>query len=104
MYLTGIMTDELRNFLELNFPKSKSKDFILGVADPKIGASISDGTKISCRSNDFVLELLRGVRLHFERFISDLKVVAFTVWGYPFDVSLDSCRCRHISLLWAYPS
>ncbi|KAG1371180.1 nucleolar protein 56 [Cocos nucifera] len=30
-------------------------------------------TKIPCQSNEFVLELLRGVRLHFDRFIKDLK-------------------------------
>ncbi|KAJ6676525.1 NUCLEOLAR PROTEIN 5 NUCLEOLAR PROTEIN NOP5 NOP58 [Salix viminalis] len=48
----GIMTDELRNFLELNLPKVK------------------EGKKAN---NDFVHEILRGVRLHFERFIKDLK-------------------------------
>lgn len=69
----GIMTDELRSFLELSFQNSKAKEFVLGVADSKLGASISEGTKISCRSNEFMLELLRGVRLHFERFIKDLK-------------------------------
>ncbi|KAH9614112.1 hypothetical protein KSS87_008226 [Heliosperma pusillum] len=70
----GIMTDELRNCLDLNFPeKSKSKDLVLGVADSKLGASIFEETKLSCRSNEFVLELLRGVRQHFDKFIKDLK-------------------------------
>ncbi|KAK4774539.1 hypothetical protein SAY86_009474 [Trapa natans] len=72
----GIMTDELRNFLELNLPKvkdSKKAKFSLGVAEPKIGSHISEVTKIPCQSNEFVLELLRGVRLHFDRFIKDLK-------------------------------
>ncbi|CAO2827032.1 unnamed protein product [Amaranthus hypochondriacus] len=69
----GIMTDELRNFLELSFQNSKAKEFFVGVADPKLGASISEGTKIVCRSNEFIQELLRGVRFHFERFIKDLK-------------------------------
>lgn len=69
----GIMTDELRNFLELSFQNSKAKEFFLGVYDSKLGASISEATKISCRSNEFVLELLRGVRLHFDKFIKDLK-------------------------------
>ena len=75
-----MMTDELRNFLELNFPKSKAKDFVLGVADPKLGASISEGAKIPCRSNDFIQELLRGVRSHFEKFIKDLKVAIFVLF------------------------
>ncbi|KAH8486750.1 hypothetical protein H0E87_025669 [Populus deltoides] len=72
----GIMTDELRNFLELNLPKvkeGKKAKFSLGVAEPKIGSHIFEVTKLPCQSNDFVHELLRGVRLHFERFIKDLK-------------------------------
>ncbi|OAY30713.1 nucleolar protein 56 [Manihot esculenta] len=72
----GLMTDELRSFLELNLPKvkeGKKPKFSLGVAEPKLGSHIFEETKIPCQSNEFVLELLRGVRLHFERFIKDLK-------------------------------
>ncbi|KAL9439009.1 hypothetical protein AB3S75_024632 [Citrus x aurantiifolia] len=72
----GLMTNELRNFLELNLPKvkeGKKAKFSLGVSEPKIGSHIFEETKIPCQSNEFVLELLRGVRLHFDRFIKDLK-------------------------------
>ncbi|RZC60638.1 hypothetical protein C5167_022390 [Papaver somniferum] len=71
----GIMTDELRNFLELNLKikEGKKPKFSLGLAEPKIGSHISEETKIPCQSNEFVLELLRGIRLHFDRFIKDLK-------------------------------
>ncbi|XP_074589016.1 nucleolar protein 56-like [Curcuma longa] len=72
----GLMTEELRNFLELNLPKvkdGKKAKFSLGVAEPKVGSQIFELTKIPCQSNEFVLELLRGVRLHFDRFIKDLK-------------------------------
>ncbi|KAK4775593.1 hypothetical protein SAY87_023554 [Trapa incisa] len=72
----GIMTDELRNFLELNLPKvkdAKKAKFSLGIAEPKIGSHISEVTKIPCQSNEFVLELLRGVRLHFDTFVKNLK-------------------------------
>ncbi|KAK9278100.1 hypothetical protein L1049_027658 [Liquidambar formosana] len=72
----GLMTDELRNFLELNLPKvkeGKKPKFSLGVAEPKIGSHIFEVTKIPCQCNEFVLELLRGVRMHFDRFIKDLK-------------------------------
>lgn len=71
------MTDELRNFLELSLPKvkdGKKAKFSLGIAEPKLGSHIHEVTKIPCQSNDFVLELLRGIRLHFERFIESLKV------------------------------
>jgi nucleolar protein 56 len=72
----GLMTDELRNFLEINLPKvkeGKKPKFSLGVAEPKLGSHILETTKIPCQSNEFILELLRGVRLHFDKFIKDLK-------------------------------
>ncbi|XP_042502552.1 nucleolar protein 56-like [Macadamia integrifolia] len=72
----GVMTEELRNFLALNLPKvkeSKKNKFSVGVSEPKIGSHIFEETKIPCQSNEFVLELVRGVRLHFDRFIKDLK-------------------------------
>ncbi|XP_078432907.1 nucleolar protein 56-like [Wolffia australiana] len=72
----GILTDELRNFLESTFPKTKEgkkPKYSLGLAEPKIGSQISETTKIPCQSNEFVLELLRGVRLHFDRLIDSLK-------------------------------
>nr|GLL33321.1 nucleolar protein 56-like [Ipomoea trifida] len=71
------MTDELRNFLEFTLPKvkeSKKAKFSLGLAEPKLGSHIFEETKIPCQSNEFVLELLRGVRLHFEKFIENLKL------------------------------
>ncbi|KAI8020315.1 Nucleolar protein 56 [Camellia lanceoleosa] len=68
------MTDELRNFLELTLPKikdGKKPKFNLGVAEPKIGSHVFEVTKT--HSNEFVLELIRGVLLHFDRFIENLK-------------------------------
>ncbi|XP_019096640.1 PREDICTED: nucleolar protein 56-like isoform X2 [Camelina sativa] len=73
----GVMTDELRSLLELNLPKvkeGKKPKFSLGLAEPKLGSHIFEATKIPCQSNEFVLELLRGVRQHFDRFIKDLKI------------------------------
>ncbi|KAM7477203.1 hypothetical protein LguiB_024446 [Lonicera macranthoides] len=72
----GQMTDELRNFLEVSLPKvkeGKKPKFSVGVAEPKLGSHIYEVTKFPCKSNEFVLELLRGVRLHFDRFIENLK-------------------------------
>ncbi|KAL6989001.1 snoRNP complex protein nop56 [Sarracenia purpurea var. burkii] len=72
----GHMTEELRNFLELTLPKVKElkkPKFTLGVSEPKIGSHIFEVTKIPCQSNEFVLELFRGVRLHFDRFIENQK-------------------------------
>ena len=72
------MTDELRNFLELNLPKvkeGKKAKYSLGVMETKIGSHISEATGIPCQSNEFVQELLRGVRLHFNQFVGHLKVM-----------------------------
>uniref|UniRef100_A0A0E0EFM1 Nucleolar protein 56 n=1 Tax=Oryza meridionalis TaxID=40149 RepID=A0A0E0EFM1_9ORYZ len=77
----GIMTDELRSFLELNLPKvkeGKKAKYSVGVMEPKVGSHISEATGIPCQCNEFVQELLRGVRLHFDHFIDQLKVVDFT--------------------------
>lgn len=85
------MTDELRSFLELNLPKVKDgrkPKFSLGLAEPKIGSHIFEETKIPCQSNEFVLELLRGVRLHFDRFIKDLKVWFFSVSSTELDFAV----------------
>ena len=89
--MAGVMTAELRSFLELNLPKvkeGKKPKFSLGTSEPKLGSHILEATKIPCQSNEFVLELLRGVRLHFDRFIKDLKMstllflcVWFTVYA-----------------------
>ncbi|GJU43255.1 nucleolar protein 56-like protein [Tanacetum coccineum] len=62
----GQMTDESRDFLETSLPKvkeGKKPKYSLGVSDSKIG----------CQSNEFVLELIRGIRLHFDTFITNLK-------------------------------
>lgn len=86
--ISGILTDELRSFLELHLPKvkgGKKSKFSLGVMEPKIGSQISELTKIPCQSNEFVHEILRGVRLHFDRFIKDLKVCIL------FRISFRSC-------------
>eukprot|EP00249_Psilotum_nudum_P018167 c26671_g2_i1 orf=219-2072(+) len=72
----GILTDELQNFLELNLPKvkeGKKVKFSLGVAEPKLGSHIFETLGIPCQSNAFTSELFRGIRLHFHRFIKDLK-------------------------------
>ncbi|GJR35622.1 nucleolar protein 56-like protein [Tanacetum coccineum] len=72
----GQMTEELRSFLESSLPavkEGKKAKFSLGVAEPKIGSQISEETKIPCQSNEFVLEIIRGIRLHFDTFIQNLK-------------------------------
>lgn len=73
------MTDELKNFLELNLPKvkkddgKKKKKFQLGVSESKLGNSIQEESGIPCVCNDFTGEVLRGVRMHATRFFKELE-------------------------------
>ena len=74
--------------------------FSLGVSDPKIGSQISEVTKIPCQSNEFVSELLRGVRFHFDTFVGDLKVSVSSCLFLCFCVQ-DNC-VLFLSLIYIY--
>jgi nucleolar protein 56 len=73
----GQLTDALKGFLEANLPKSKgskgSAKYSLGVSDAKLGAAIHEELSAPCECNEKVLELTRGIRCHFERFVKGLK-------------------------------
>eukprot|EP00612_Vaucheria_litorea_P004522 CAMPEP_0171460198 /NCGR_PEP_ID=MMETSP0945-20130129/5160_1 /TAXON_ID=109269 /ORGANISM="Vaucheria litorea, Strain CCMP2940" /LENGTH=504 /DNA_ID=CAMNT_0011986333 /DNA_START=86 /DNA_END=1597 /DNA_ORIENTATION=- len=70
-----MVTSDLLNFLEMNLPKakkSKKKSYTLGVIEPGLGSTIQDSTDIPCKSDDTVKELIRGIRLHFSKFVKEL--------------------------------
>lgn len=90
----GVLDDTLKGFLEMNIPKSKDakkSKIQLGVQEEKLGSAISESTclqyalthagslcvplalNISCTKSTTVLELLRGIRLHFSKFLRELK-------------------------------
>ncbi|GFH06734.1 nucleolar protein, component of C/D snoRNPs, partial [Haematococcus lacustris] len=72
----SVLTDDLKNFLTTNLPKvkdSKKAKFKLGVSDPKLGSAIQEATAVPCMANEMVGEVLRGIRLHFARFIDGLQ-------------------------------
>ncbi|CAI5973491.1 unnamed protein product [Closterium sp. NIES-64] len=74
----GLLTPELQSFLEMNLPKAKGKagkkpSYQLGVSESKLGSAIQETAGVPCVSNDLVMELMRGVRLHFARFVKELK-------------------------------
>jgi nucleolar protein 56 len=67
----GEPTKSLLDWLELNIPK---KDKVtLGLIEPKLGNALSELCQYKCKSNDLVLELMRGIRVHFSRFLTALK-------------------------------
>ncbi len=69
------MSEDLRAFLEANLPAHKSgkaPKWFLGVSDPKIGNAVQEGAGIPCNSNDTIAEIVRGIRLHFDRYVAAL--------------------------------
>lgn len=73
----GIPNQLLIEFLGSNLPKAKKdkKDakFVLGVVDTKLGGALSESVGYKCRNDETVLELMRGIRLHFVHFVKGLK-------------------------------
>ncbi|OMH81898.1 Nucleolar protein 56 [Zancudomyces culisetae] len=73
MVSEGMCGERLKGFLELNLMGSKKKSNVLGVIDRGLAVSIKGETGISCISNEVSAELIRGIRLHEDKFIKDLK-------------------------------
>ncbi|CAM9371557.1 unnamed protein product, partial [Hapterophycus canaliculatus] len=70
-----MVTDDLKNFLEMNLPKikkSKSASFQLGCIEPGLASAIQDRLDFPCRSDETVKEIIRGIRVHFHRFVKEL--------------------------------
>nr|XP_012147054.1 PREDICTED: nucleolar protein 56 isoform X2 [Megachile rotundata]XP_012147055.1 PREDICTED: nucleolar protein 56 isoform X2 [Megachile rotundata] len=66
----GVVPEDLQLFLDSCIPKSgKSDKVILGVADPKLGASITEALGIKCDHTGVVPEIIRGVRFHFHNLV-----------------------------------
>jgi len=72
----GVLPSYLQEFLDQNLPKSKKSKkgknpaFSLGVTEEKLAASISEAFSIKCDyRSQTVRELLRGIRLHFSKFV-----------------------------------
>ena len=70
----GIVNESLKSFLEMNAPKSSKKSSTsLGVSDKTLAGAIKQDTGIECVSDENVLEFLRGIRLHCNKMLKDLK-------------------------------
>jgi RNA processing factor Prp31 len=73
VYPLGVVHDDLKAFLEANVPTGKKKSKIcLGIGDSKLSAAIQESVEICCDTSNVVTEVLRGIRLHFEKMIKGL--------------------------------
>ena len=74
----GVLTDDLKNFLELNLPKASVKDgkkkykFKLGLQEKSVATAVQESLGFPCQVNQTVAEICRGVRMHFTNYISAL--------------------------------
>lgn len=68
-----MLSEDLNLFLETNLPKPEKKgkkdSFVLGVSEPKLGASISEILGIPCQHAGVIPEIVRGIRLHFAHLV-----------------------------------
>ncbi|KAH3743666.1 Ribosome biogenesis protein:Nop56p/Sik1p [Pelomyxa schiedti] len=65
----GALPQTLSVFVEANVPT----DLKLGVCEDKLASAIQDAFGIQCMKGKQVLELTRGIRLHFEKFVREFK-------------------------------
>ncbi|KAG5318583.1 NOP56 protein, partial [Pseudoatta argentina] len=84
----GIMTDVLKVFLDSSFGEFAKSDIVLGVADPKLGANITEILGIKCDHINIVPEITRGIRFHFHNlvkgFTSQNSVIAQLGLGHSY--------------------
>ena len=72
----GILHDDLKLFLDTNVPKSQKNTVLLGIGDTRVSNTIQEETGIKCTTNEAVVEILRGLRLHFSRMVKGLSMQA----------------------------
>ncbi|KAI9920848.1 hypothetical protein PsorP6_002633 [Peronosclerospora sorghi] len=71
----GLLSEDLKNFLEMNLPKVKAggkRKFALGVQDKGLAQTISDELSVPCNTSETTLEIVRGIRMHFSTFVKEL--------------------------------
>lgn len=71
----GLLTEELKAFLETNLPKKKSK-VQLGVCDSKLGAAINEALGVGVTHVGVVPEIIRGIRTHLSHFVKGLSLAS----------------------------
>ena len=76
MYFSGVLSEDLHLFLETNLPKNeKGKNNVLGVIEPKLGASITESLGMPCQHTGAVPEIIRGIRMHFPNLVKGIILV-----------------------------
>ncbi|KAJ1656923.1 Nucleolar protein 56 [Dispira simplex] len=70
----GVVSETLQAFLEMNIAKAaKREDVELGVGERNLAGAIKQALNVNCVTDDIVLELIRGLRLHGDKLLDQLK-------------------------------
>lgn len=72
----GLVHETLREFLEMNLPKSGKKSssrFVLGVSDKQLGSTLKSEMGLECQADEVVAEVIRGIRLFASKLFKQLK-------------------------------
>ncbi|KAJ1646468.1 Nucleolar protein 56 [Coemansia asiatica] len=67
----GVCSEGLATFLQLNLPAEEKS--LLGVSDKNLAGSIKAASGVRCTTEELAQELIRGIRMHAEKMISQLK-------------------------------
>lgn len=65
----GVLTDDLKGFITTYVPRDK----VLGVVEDKLASAIAEACEVQCVKTKQVVEVQRGIRLHFTKFIEGMK-------------------------------
>ena len=100
MFNTGVVHEDLKNFLESNIPTGKKKSKVaLGISDAKLGAGIQESCNINCEYGSTVAEILRGIRFHFHKLIQgrcDMSFIfKFSQLSFAIQDFFSKCQERH---------
>jgi nucleolar protein 56 len=69
----SLLVDFLKENLPLSSSSSKKKSkFVLGVLDKSLASSIKSALDVECVSDDLVFELIRGIRQHSCKFLTNV--------------------------------
>ncbi|VDD85178.1 unnamed protein product, partial [Enterobius vermicularis] len=91
----GLVHHDLLTFLESNLPKKKKKRVVLGVADSKLASAISESIEgIKCPYSGVVPEIMRGVRIHFQRLAQELPHHSLSKAQLSLAHSYSRCRVK----------
>ena len=64
----GALHETLKHFLEQNVSKKE----VLGVIDDKLATVIGDSLKIKCNKGKEVMTIVRGIKMHFNKYLKDI--------------------------------